>query len=332
MKIQALAAINKQEALTDFTYDTSTLSPHDCIVKVHTCGICHSDIHMIDNDWRTSKYPLVPGHEVVGVIEEVGSLVNHLQLGDRVGIGWQSSACLECSDCLRGNENLCSKNKGTIVGRHGGFGSHLQVDSRFCFKIPEELESAVASPLLCAGITVYAALLYAGMTSGQNIGIIGIGGLGHLAVQFAAKLGNRVTVFTSSPDKEEFALANGATEVVIGSPKGKTKSRLNIILNTTHNDLDWPRFLSLLDSDGTLTFVGVPPSTLSTVHVGMLLNKRLRIMGSPIGGRAMINEMLEIAAKYKIAPVIEKFPSSRANDAISKVRANQVRYRAVLEF
>lgn len=238
---------------------------------------------------------------------------------------------MECKDCLRGNENLCSKNKGTIVGRHGGFGSHVQIDSRFCFKIPEELESAVASPLLCAGITVYSALRYAGMTSGQNIGIIGIGGLGHLAVQFAAKLGNRVTVFTTSPDKEKFALENGASEVVVGTPKG-TKNKLNIILNTTHNDLDWPRFLSLLDSDGTLTFVGVPPSTLSNVHVGMLLNKRLRIMGSPIGGRAMINEMLEIAAKHKIAPVIEKFPSARANEAISKVRANKIRYRAVLEF
>lgn len=261
----------------------------------------------------------------------MGSLVSHMKVGDRVGIGWQSGACMECKDCLRGNENLCSKNKGTIVGRHGGFGSHVQIDSRFCFKIPDELESAVASPLLCAGITVYSALRYAGMTSGQNIGIIGIGGLGHLAVQFAAKLGNRVTVFTTSPDKEKFALENGASEVVVGTPKS-TKNKLNIILNTTHNDLDWPRFLSLLDSDGTLTFVGVPPSTLSNVHVGMLLNKRLRIMGSPIGGRAMINEMLEIAAKHKIAPVIEKFPSSRANEAISKVRANKVRYRAVLEF
>lgn len=331
MKIQALAALNKQEELKDFSYESASLSENDCIVKVHTCGICHSDIHMIDNDWAIAKYPLVPGHEVVGIVSEVGSLVSHLKVGDRVGIGWQSGACMECKDCLRGNENLCSKNKGTIVGRHGGFGSHVQIDSRFCFKIPEELESAVASPLLCAGITVYSALRYAGMTSGQNIGIIGIGGLGHLAVQFAAKLGNRVTVFTTSPDKEKFALENGASEVVVGTPKG-TKNKLNIILNTTHNDLDWPRFLSLLDSDGTLTFVGVPPSTLSNVHVGMLLNKRLRIMGSPIGGRAMINEMLEIAAKHKIAPVIEKFPSSRANEAISKVRANKVRYRAVLEF
>ncbi|MBK6607678.1 MAG: NAD(P)-dependent alcohol dehydrogenase [Leptospiraceae bacterium] len=331
MKIQALAALEKQAELKDFSYESVSLSENDCIVKVHTCGICHSDIHMIDNDWAIAKYPLVPGHEVVGIVSEVGSLVSHLKIGDRVGIGWQSGACMECKDCLRGNENLCSKNKGTIVGRHGGFGSHVQIDSRFCFKIPDELESAVASPLLCAGITVYSALRYAGMTSGQNIGIIGIGGLGHLAVQFAAKLGNRVTVFTTSPDKEKFALENGASEVVVGTPKS-TKNKLNIILNTTHNDLDWPRFLSLLDSDGTLTFVGVPPSTLSNVHVGMLLNKRLRIMGSPIGGRAMINEMLEIAAKHKIAPVIEKFPSTRANEAISKVRANKVRYRAVLEF
>ncbi|MBK8399372.1 MAG: NAD(P)-dependent alcohol dehydrogenase [Leptospiraceae bacterium] len=332
MKIHAIAANGKREQLSDFFYEANSNSPHDCIIKVQTCGICHSDIHMIDNDWRISKYPLVPGHEVVGIIEEVGSLVKHFKVGDRVGVGWQSGACLECKDCLNGNENLCSKSLSTIVGRHGGFGSHLQVDSRFCFKIPESMESAVASPLLCAGITVYSALRYAGMTSGKNIGIIGIGGLGHLAVQFAAKLGNRVTVFTTSSDKKEFALANGASEVVVGSPKSNSIEKLNIILNTTHNDLDWPLFLSLLDSDGTLSFVGVPPNTLSTIHVGMLLNKRLRIMGSPIGGRGMINEMLEIAAKFNISPVIEKFPSSNANEAISKVRANQVRYRAVLEF
>ncbi|MBP9886781.1 MAG: NAD(P)-dependent alcohol dehydrogenase [Leptospiraceae bacterium] len=332
MKIHALAANNKQEELINFDYETNSNLPHDCIVKVQTCGICHSDIHMIDNDWRISKYPLVPGHEVVGIVEEVGGLVNHLKVGDRVGIGWQSEACLECRDCLRGNENLCNSSKATIVGRHGGFGSHVQVDSRFCFKIPDSLESAIASPLLCAGITVYSALRYAGMSSGQNIGIIGIGGLGHLAVQFAAKLGNRVTVFTTSPDKEEFARSNGATEVIIGTPPRKIKDKLNIILNTTHNDLDWVRFLSLLDSDGTLSFVGVPPSNLSNIHVNMLLNKRLRIMGSPIGGRAMINEMLEIAALQGITPVIEKFPATKVNEAIAKVRANQVRYRAVLEF
>lgn len=331
MRIQALAALNPKEQLSEFQYDSKTLKEYECIVTVHTCGICHSDIHMMDNDWKMSKYPIVPGHEVVGVVAEVGSLVSHLKVGDRVGVGWQSGACLECPDCLRGNENLCKRAESTIVGRHGGFGSHLQLDSRFCFKIPDSIQSEFASPLLCAGITVFSALRYAGMTSGQNIGIIGIGGLGHLAVQFAAKLGNRVTVFTTSPDKEKFAIENGATEVVIGQPR-KTKSKLNIILNTTHNDLDWPKFLSLLDSDGTLSFVGVPPSTLSNVHVGMLLDKRLRIMGSPIGGRAMINEMLRISADQNIRPVIERFTASNANAAIAKVRENKIRYRAVLDF
>lgn len=331
MRIQGFAALNKKEELSEFQYDSKPIKDYDCIVKVHTCGICHSDIHMMDNDWNMSSYPLVPGHEVVGVVEEVGKLVNHLKAGDRVGVGWQSGACLECEDCLRGNENLCRRAESTIVGRHGGFASHIQLDSRFCFKIPDSIASEHASPLLCAGITVFSALRYAGMTSGQNIGVIGIGGLGHLAVQFASKLGNRVTVFTTSPDKEEFALANGATEVVVGSPK-KVKNKLNIILNTTHNDLDWPRFLSFLDSDGTLSFVGVPPSTLSNVHVGMLLDRRLRIMGSPIGGRAMIHDMLRISAEQKIRPVIERFTASNANAAITKVRENKIRYRAVLDF
>ncbi|MDX1961400.1 MAG: NAD(P)-dependent alcohol dehydrogenase [Leptospiraceae bacterium] len=329
MRVKALAALEIKNSLQEYEYETDLLNPYDCIVKVETCGICHSDIHMIDNDWGISKYPLVPGHEVVGKIIQLGTLVTHLAIGDRVGIGWQSGACLECDDCLRGNENLCSKTKSTIVRRHGGFADHLMLDSRFCFKIPENLESAIASPLLCAGITVYSALRFAGMSSGGKIGVIGIGGLGHLAVQFASKLGNEVTVFTTSPDKEEFARQNGAKEVIIGTPKS-VKNKLNIILNTTHVDMDWGRYLSFLQTDGTLSFVGVPPSPLSTVNVGQLMSKRLRVMGSPIGGRQMIRDMLEISANHGIKPLIEKFSFQNANQAIEKVKSNKIRYRAVL--
>ncbi len=332
MKVHAIAAKSKGSLLENFEYDTTKLQPHDCVLEVETCGICHSDIHMVDNDWHISKYPLVPGHEVVGRIIETGSMVQHLKKGDRVGVGWQSGACLECEDCLHGDENLCSKNQGTIVGRHGGFGSHLQVDSRFAFKIPDSLESHLASPLLCAGITVYAALKYAGMNSGGHIGVIGVGGLGHLALQFAHKLGNKVTVFTTSQDKAEFALELGASEVIVNpTKKDHVKNKLNIILNTTHNDLDWNYYINQLGSDGTLSFVGVPPSPIN-VHVGSLLNKRKRIMGSPIGGRHMIGEMLRIASEHKVHPITEVFSKSEVNEAIAKVKENKIRYRAVIDF
>ncbi len=304
----------------------------ECRIKIQTCGICHSDLHMIDNDWRISRYPLVPGHEIVGTVIETGAMVGHLKIGDRAGVGWQAGACMECSDCIRGDENLCEKNIGTIVGRDGGFAEEITLDSRFAFRIPDGLPSENASPLLCAGITVYSALHYAGMRGGGNIGVIGMGGLGHLAVQFAAKLGNRVTVFTTSEDKAEFARSLGASEVLI-NPKRKEKpsGKLNIIINTAPNDLDWSYFLSLLDSDGTLTFVGVPPSPME-LNIGQLLSKRKRITASPIGGRAIMTEMLKIAADHKVFPVIEVFPPSEIEKAMDKVRQNKIRYRAVIDF
>jgi alcohol/geraniol dehydrogenase (NADP+) len=332
MKVRALAAVSKGNPIEDFEFETQDLGSHDCLIQVETCGICHSDIHMIDNDWRISKYPLVPGHEVVGRVLEIGKEVTHLKKGDRVGVGWQASACLECEDCLDGNENLCDKNLGTITGRHGGFADHLQIDSRFAFHLPNSLESHIASPLLCAGITVYSALHYAGMKPGGHIGVIGLGGLGHLAVQFAAKMGNKVTVFTTSQDKAEYALNLGASEAIINpTPKDKLKRKLDIILNTTPHNLDWNYYLNQLGSDGTLSFVGVPPKPLE-LHVGMLLGKRKRIMASPIGGRGIMLEMLRIAGEHEIHPQTEVFSYKDVNQALAKVRDNTIRYRAVLDF
>jgi len=332
MKVNSLAALTKGNLLENFEFETTELDAHDCIIEVETCGICHSDIHMIDNDWKISKYPLVPGHEVVGRVIEVGKQVFHLKKGDRVGVGWQAKACLECEDCLSGNENLCDHNIGTITGRHGGFANYLQVDSRFAFKIPNALESHIASPLLCAGITVYSALRYAGMTSGKHIGVIGVGGLGHLAIQFAVKLGNRVTVFTTSSDKAEYALNLGAHEAIINpTPKDKVQRKLDIIINTVPYDLNWNYYLEHLGSDGTLTFVGVPPKPLS-LPIGLLLQKRKRVMASPIGGRAIMNEMLRIAAEHEVHAQTEIFSTKEANLAIQKVRENTIRYRAVLDF
>lgn len=332
MQIQAQAVKDVGAQLEPYSFDGASPQDYECLIKVQYCGICHSDIHMIDNDWGVSHYPLVPGHEVIGVVEAIGPQVNHLKVGDKVGVGWQRSSCLQCSDCLHGNENLCDQNQGLIVTGPGGFANYLLTDARFAFHIPDGIDAKVAGPLLCGGITVYSGLRYAGMSSGQEIGIIGVGGLGHMAVQFAKRLGNRVTVFTTSEDKAEFAHNLGADEAIV-VPKGEAPPpptrKFNILLSTVPANLDWAAYLDYLDSDGTLAFVGVTDAPIN-LPLWALLGKRRRVMASPIGGRGMMLEMLAIADCFKIEPLVEVFPLDQVNQAMERVRSNQVRYRAVL--
>jgi uncharacterized zinc-type alcohol dehydrogenase-like protein len=333
MQIQSFAAQQIGTNLEPYPFTVNSPQDHDCLIRVQYCGICHSDIHMIDNDWGITQYPLIPGHEVIGIVEAVGAQVHHLKVGDRVGVGWQRSSCLSCLDCLRGNENLCNQNQGLIVSGAGGFANYLLTDARFAFLIPPEIESPIAGPLLCGGITVYSGLRYAGMTSGQEIGIIGIGGLGHMAVQFAKRLGNRVTVFTTSEDKAALAQELGADTAIIvpkGSSAPKPTQFLDILLSTVPTSLDWASYIDYLNSDGTFNLVGVPDAPL-TIPLFLLMMKRRRILSSPIGGRAMIQEMLSAAAKFQIKPKVEIFPIQHINEAIERVRSNQVRYRAVLD-
>jgi len=296
------------------------------------CGLCHSDIHMIDNDWRMAHYPLVPGHELVGEVVELGAGIAHLKVGQRVGVGWQRSACLQCPECLRGAENLCSENKGTITDGYGGFADHIQVDARFCFPLPDGIASVAAGPLLCGGVTVYSGLRHAGMTSGQEIGVVGVGGLGHLAIQFASRLGNRVTALTSSANKIEIAVKLGAHEAIVyhDAPTRKPARPFDILISTAALNLDWPAFIDLLGPDGTLVFVGIPPKPFM-FNPGLLLQKRRRIMASPIGGRAVVMETLKVADRFGIEPMVERFPLRDVNKAIDRVRGNLVRFRAVVE-
>ncbi|MDJ0712858.1 MAG: NAD(P)-dependent alcohol dehydrogenase [Prochloraceae cyanobacterium] len=332
MQVRAKAAKEVGASLETYGFEVESPKEYQCLIKVEYCGICHSDLHVIDDDWGIAKYPAIAGHEVIGIVEEVGGQVNHLKVGDRVGVGWQKSSCLQCSECLNGNENLCDRNQALIVPGPGGFANYLLTDSRFAFPIPEGIDPKVAGPLLCGGITVYSGLTSAGMSSGQEIGIIGIGGLGHMAVQFAKKLGNRVTVFTTSPDKAEFAHKLGADNAIV-VPRGKAPPQptqlLNIILSTVPASLDWSAYLEYLDSDGTLCFVGVTDAPLN-LPLWPLLTKRRRVMASIIGGRAAMMDMLSVASRFKIEPVVEVFPLEQVNEAIEKVRSNQVRYRAVL--
>jgi len=331
MEVQGWAASSPGGALQPITYELAVEGPFDLLVEVETCGICHSDIHMIDDDWRLSRYPLVPGHEVVGRVVARGEAVGGLAVGDRVGVGWQGSACMTCQECLSGKENLCDQHQGLIVVGKGGFASHVKVDGRFAFPFPPPLPPE-ASPLLCGGVTVYAALRQAGMTSGQRVGVVGLGGLGHMAVLFAARLGNEVTVFTTTPAKAQEAGRLGATEAVVvppgSSPPPPTK-RLDLLLSTVPYPQDWVAYLNWLGADGTLVLVAGGNEPLS-IPFWALLTKRRRIMGSPIGGRATVRETLEVAARFGILPQVEVFPLAHVNEALRRVRQNQVRFRAVL--
>ncbi|MBI3534565.1 MAG: NAD(P)-dependent alcohol dehydrogenase [Deltaproteobacteria bacterium] len=332
MPVTAYAAFEKGHKLDTFSYDPKPLGAYDIEITISHCGVCHSDLHLIDNDWGFSKYPLVPGHEIIGKITLKGSSVSHLKIGDRVGVGWQRSSCLECEWCLKGDENLCSRQEATCVGHFGGFAKQVRVDSRFAFKIPENLDSEKASPLMCGGITVYSPLRVFGVNASHRVGVLGVGGLGHLAIQFAKAMGTEVTAFTTNPEKKEELKTLGANSVVITSDKHelrKCHQSLDIIISTVFVNLDFAKYLQYLRPNGKLVFVGVPSEPLQIPPVA-LLDGRKSISGSPIGGRALIQEMLTFSERHNISAMTEVFSLDDVNHAIEKVRKNQVRYRAVL--
>jgi uncharacterized zinc-type alcohol dehydrogenase-like protein len=308
------------------------LGPFDVRVEVSHCGVCHSDIHLIDDDWSMGAYPLVPGHEIVGEVTDRGPQVTHLELGQRVGVGWQRGACLACEFCLRGDENLCPGIEETCVGHHGGYAESVTVDSRFAFPIPDALPSENAAPLFCAGITVYAPLRVFAVQPPMRVGVIGLGGLGHLAVRFAAAFGCEVAVFSSSPDKERDARRFGASAFHSSVDSGELAplaDAFDLILSTPPADLDWHAYLRLLRPDGRLCFVGIPPAPLS-VPVGSLLGGRNSVCASFAGGRPLMAEMLQFAARHHIHAQVEVLPLAEVNAAIDRVRQNRARYRMVL--
>lgn len=333
MTIRGYAAKKPNGPLEPFQYDPKPLESHEVEVKISHCGICHSDIHLIDNDWGITDFPFVPGHEIVGTVTALGAEVQGLDKGQRVGIGWQRSACLKCEYCLRGFENLCSQLKDTCVGNHGGFAEAIRIDHRFAFPLPDGLESEYAAPLLCAGVTVYSPLVYYKVRPSMKVGVIGIGGLGHLALQFASKMGCEVTAFSSTPEKESEARGLGAHHFVYDNDSQtmeKVASTQDFILSTVNADLNWESYVDALRPGGRLCFVGVPKEAIS-IPVFSLIVGRNSICGSPIGSRTDIREMLDFAVLNDIKPCIETIPMSKVNEGIDRLRNNQVRYRVVLE-
>jgi uncharacterized zinc-type alcohol dehydrogenase-like protein len=330
--IQGLAVHAAGAELLPFKYDPGKLGAQDVEIAISHCGVCHSDLHLISNDWGISQYPFIPGHEVIGKVSAIGADVKLIAVGQRVGLGWQSNSCGVCEWCSRGMENLCPAAEGTCVHRHGGYADRVRANSRFVIPIPDALESQHTAPLLCGGITVYNPLRTHGINPSSRVGIVGIGGLGHLAIQFARVFGAEITAFSTSAAKEEEARALGAHHFV-NSRESKALREVagtfDFILSTVNADQDWGVYVAALRPTGTLCFVGVPPSPV-TVHAFPLISGLRSISGSPTGSPYQLKEMLDVAARHGIKAITESFPMSQANAAIEKVKKNKVRYRAVL--
>jgi uncharacterized zinc-type alcohol dehydrogenase-like protein len=330
--IQGLAAHAAGAELLTFRYDPGELGSHEVEIDITHCGICHSDIHLILNDWGISQYPFIPGHEIVGKVSAVGSSVSHLKVGQRVGLGWESNSCGTCEWCTQGLENLCAQMEATCVHRNGGYADRVRANSRFVIPIPEALESEHAAPLLCGGITVYNPIRSNGVNPSSRVGVVGIGGLGHLAIQFAKAFGAEVTAFSTSAGKEEEARALGAHHFVNTRESKAMKEAagtLDFILNSANADQDWGVYIQALRPTGTLCFVGVPPSPVAFQAFPLIAGMRT-ITGSPIGSPHRLKEMMDVAARHGVKAQTERFPMAKANEAIEKVMKNKVRYRAVL--
>ncbi len=331
MSVHAHAAHEPRGRLRPFVYEPAPIGPHDVEIRISHCGVCHSDVHLVDGDWGMGSYPMVPGHEIVGTVAAAGSEVRHLEIGARVGVGWQRGACLACEACGAGDENLCPEDAATCVGHHGGFADRIRLDGRFAFPIPEGLGSEGAAPLLCGGITVYSPLRR-WVKPSTRVGVVGIGGLGHLALQFARAMGCEVTAISSSPDKEEEARGLGAHRFLATREEGALRAAagsLDFVLSTVFVPQDWRGLLDALRPNGVLCFVGAPAEPLR-LHVGAILGGQKTLTASAIGGRPAIREMLSFAARHGVAARTQLRPMAEADAALDEARRGRARYRIVL--
>ena len=332
--IKAYAAMSKGSSLELYEYEAEPLKPNEVNIKVESCGICHSDISAIDGSWGISKYPMVAGHEVIGEIIGTGSDVSLHKIGDRVGLGWHSGYCNDCVQCDAGDHNFCSSTKKTVFSQHGGFAEQVTADQVSVISIPTGVKHDDAGPLLCGGITVFTPIVEFNINKNHKVGIIGIGGLGHLALKFYKALGCHVTAFTNSNDKDNLLKSLGADEIVSSTDKSKIKNlggQFDLIISTVNVKLDWNLFLSTIKPRGRLHFVGAVLAPIET-SVFSLMSGRKSISGSPVGSPNNIRKMLDFCAQHNISPMTEHFKFSEINSAIEKLRNNRIRFRAVLSW
>lgn len=332
MTVRAYAVSKPKGRLEPFEYNPGPLGDEEVDIAVTHCGICHSDISMIDNEWEMAEFPLVPGHEAVGTVRAVGSKVKSVKPGQTVGVGWSAQSCMHCQQCMSGDHNLCPDNQGTIVGRHGGFADQLRCHEAWAIPIPDGVEPAVAGPLLCGGITVFNPLIQFDIKPTDRVGVIGIGGLGHMALMFLKHWGCEVTAFTSTGAKAKEARDMGAHEIVDSRSKEaleKVAGRYDLILSTVNVSLAWDKYINALTPRGRLHVVG---AVLEPIPVGAfsLIMAQRSISGSPTGSPVALATMLDFCARHTIKPITETFQMSKANEALDHLRAGKARYRIVL--
>lgn len=332
-KIRAYAAESAGAALKPFEFEPGPLGDEQVEIAVDYCGICHSDLSMLHNQWGMTQFPLVPGHEISGRVVAVGKSAKKIKVGDRVGVGWFSSSCMSCPDCLAGDQNLCAGHEGAIVGRHGGFAERVRAHWAWAVPIPDGVDAAKAGPLFCGGITVFNPIVQCGVQPTDRVGVVGVGGLGHMAIQFLNKWGCEVFAFSSSENKKAELEKLGAHHVVDSRDPEKLKPlarSLDFIMVTVNVPLDWPAYIETLSPRGRLHFVG---AVLEPLNIGVfpLLVGQRSISASPLGSPATTAQMLDFCARHDIAPVTESFPMSKINDAIAHLESGRARYRVVLK-
>lgn len=322
--IKAYAAQEAKAKLEPFEYE-EVVGENDVLVSVEVCGVCHSDIHLADGEWG-EVFPLVPGHEVVGTVKQFGESVEGFEVGQRVGVGWQCDSCNDCEYCREEKETFCTKNKPTCMGHHGGFADELVANKRFVIPVPDVLDSATAAPLMCGGVTVYTPIdQYA--KAGDHVAVVGIGGLGHLALQIAKAKGCKVTAISTSADKEEMARQFGADEFVLEP----AVDSYDLILNTAHVVLPMDDYIKALRGDGTFVQLGVPTGPFCIEDITATFDGNKRIAGSGVGHPHKIKELLELAAEHNIAAEVQVMEMSEVNEAVDITRQNQARFRVVLK-
>lgn len=331
--VKGYAATEPGGELKAFEYELGPLGDHQVDIKVEYCGICHSDLSMLDNDFGLTQYPFVPGHEIVGRVDAIGAKAKGVTVGQRVGLGWYAGSCMTCEWCMSGNHNLCPSAEMTIIGRHGGFADKVRAEAALVVPLPEQIEAETAGPLFCAGITVFNPLVQLDIKPTDRVGVIGIGGLGHMALRFVDAWGCEVTAFSTSPEKEAEAREFGADHFVNSrDPKAleEIAGSFALILSTVSASLDWNAYIAALRPKGRLHIVGVVPQPVSVEVLPMLLGQK-SVTYSSGGSPATTAKMLEFAVRHRIQPTIETFKFSQINDAMEKLRNGKPRYRLVLK-
>lgn len=341
LTVNAYAAPSATEPLVPITIERRDLGPKDVLIEIRYAGICHSDIHTVRGEWGEIHYPQVVGHEIVGVVAEVGSEVTLHQLGDRVGVGCMVNSCRECENCLSGDDNYClNGNTGTYASRdkdgtvtQGGYSTHIVVVEDFVLRVPESIPYEAAAPLLCAGITTYSPLVHWNAGPGKKVAVVGMGGLGHVAVQIAHAMGAEVTVLSQTLSKQDDGLRLGADHYFATSDAAtfrELRNSFDLIINTVSAVIDMDAYLKLLRLNGTFVSVGAPPEPLP-VKVFSLFDNRRSFAGSGIGSIRETQEMLDFCAEHGIASEVEVIAASEINEAYERVLKSDVRYRFVID-